>query len=67
MADINVNQDLARKRLKVELSNMLLNVERMELRQMELDSERVIVDENMTATKKRVNEIQEQMKLLGGN
>lgn len=67
MADIIPNQDLARKRLKVELSNMLLNTERMELRLMELDAERGVVEENMVATKKRVTEIQEQMKLLGGN
>jgi hypothetical protein len=67
MADISPNQDLARKRLKVELSNMLLNTERMELRLMELDVERVVVEDNMVATKKRVTEIQEQMKLLGGN
>lgn len=67
MADISSNQDLARKRLKVELSNMLLNVERMELRIMELDAERVVVDDNMIATKKRITDIQEQMKLLGGN
>lgn len=67
MADIIPNQDLARKRLKVELSNMLLNTERMELRIMELDVERAVVEDNMTATKKRVTEIQEQIKLLGGN
>lgn len=67
MADISPNQDLARKRLKVEYSNMLLNVERMELRLMELDAERVVIEDNMTATKKRVNEISEQLKLLGGN
>jgi len=66
MSDIKPNQALNRKRLDVERSTMLLNKDRMDLRLLELEDEKVKISENMIQTDKRIAEIDEQLKLIGG-
>ena len=65
MADKMPNNLLAKKRLAVELGTMNVNLDRMDLRLMELDAEKDSVKENMEATKKRIIEITEQLEKLG--
>lgn len=64
MSDNDPNKGLNDKRLKVESVNMLLNIQRLELRLMEIEVEKVKVQENMDASNKRILEIK---KLLGDN
>jgi hypothetical protein len=66
MSDIKPNLALNRKRLDVERSTMLLNKDRMDLRLLELEDEKIKISENMTQTDKRIQEIDEQLKLIGG-
>ena len=61
MADIKTNVDLNKKRLSVELSAMRLNLERADLRLMELDDEKARINENKESTAKRIVELQEQL------
>ena len=65
MADITPNMALNKKRLSIEMLAMRLNIERMDLRALELEVEKQTVVENVTASNKRILEIQEQLKLLG--
>lgn len=67
MSDIKPNQALNRKRLEVERSTMLLNKDRMDLRLLELEDEKLKISENMIQTDKRIAEIDDQLKLTGGN
>lgn len=57
MSDNDPNKKLNNKRLSVELSTMKLNLERFDLRLMELDEEKVKINENIDATNKRIKEI----------
>ena len=65
MADITPNMTLNKKRLAIEISAMLLNIERLGLRALELEVEKQTVAENVAASNKRIVEIQEQLKILG--
>lgn len=67
MADIIPNKEIHTKRLKVELKTAYLNVERIELKLMELEDEKLAVSNNMLATQKRISELEAQLKELGGN
>lgn len=62
MSDNDPNRRLNIKRLQVESGSMVLNIQRMELRLMELDDEKVKIQENMDASNKRILEIQELIK-----
>jgi predicted nucleic acid-binding Zn-ribbon protein len=62
MADIVPNKKLNDKRLQIEMGTMQLNLQRFELRLMEIDEEKIKLNENIDASTKRIVEIQ---KLLG--
>jgi hypothetical protein len=64
MSDIDPNRHLNQKRLQIELDTMKLNIQRMDLRLMELDEEKKTINENMIATTKHIDELQ---KRLAGN
>lgn len=57
MADIMPNIDINKKRLKVKLIELQTNIERMELRLMELDEEKSKVLDNMEITKKAIKDL----------
>ena len=61
MADITPNAALNRKRLAVEVGSLRLNLERFELREMELAEEQLRLKENKEATLKRIAEIEKQI------
>lgn len=58
MSDIDPNKKLNDKRLAIESSSMKLNLERYELRLMEIEEEKKKITENMEASIKRIAEIQ---------
>jgi hypothetical protein len=64
MSDNNPSKNLNKKRLSVELNSMALNIQRVELRHMELEEEKIKLDENIAASNKRILEIQEQLQLM---
>lgn len=61
MADIMPNVALNRKRLQVEVTSMRLNLERFDLRVMELVEEQQKLTENKEATLKRITELEKQI------
>lgn len=61
MADIMPNIALNRKRLQVEVTSMRLNLERFDLRVMELVEEQQKLTENKEATLKRITELEKQI------
>lgn len=63
MSDIDPNKKLNDKRLQIEMGTLQLNLQRFELRFMEIDVEKIKLQENMDASSKRIAEIQ---KLLTG-
>jgi hypothetical protein len=63
MSDIMPNPDLRRKRLQVRINELKLNIERMELRKLELADELSKIDENVVLTNKAIAESQKE---LGG-
>jgi hypothetical protein len=66
MADIGgTSKILNKKRMTLEQSAMRLNIERMELRSLELEVEKESVAENVKASNKRILELDAQLKLLG--
>jgi hypothetical protein len=62
VSDNDPNQQLNDKRLRVESTSMTLNIQRLELRLMEIEVEKAKVLENMDSSNKRIGEIK---KLLG--
>jgi phage-related tail protein len=50
MGDIMPNQDLNKKRLQVHVTEMKLQLERFDLRKMEIQEELRKIDENIKAT-----------------
>lgn len=50
MADLGPNQDLNRKRLQVHITEMKLQLERFDLRKMEIQEELRKIEENIKAT-----------------
>jgi phage-related tail protein len=50
MADIDPNKDLNRKRLQVHVTEMNLQLERFDLRKMEMQEELRKIEENIKAT-----------------
>lgn len=61
MADIMPNLALNKKRLSVEASAMRLNLERFDLRELELAEEQQKLKENREATLKRITELEKQI------
>lgn len=58
MSDNDPNKKLNLKRLQVELFGIQLNLQRLELRLMEIDEEKVKIAENVASSNKRISEIQ---------
>jgi len=61
MADIITNLELRQVRLKVKIAEMQLNLQRMDLRKMELDDEKRHIDENIIATHKTIQDLQKEL------
>lgn len=64
MSDNDPSKKLNLKRLQVEMFSIQLNLQRLELRLMEIDEEKVKIAENVESSNKRITEIQ---KLLTGD
>jgi len=58
MVDIDPNKKLNDKRLQIEIGTLQLNLQRFELRFMEIDAEKIKLQENIDASNKRIAEIQ---------
>ena len=58
MADLEPNKKLNRKRSEIEVSSLQLNLQRFELRFMEIEVEKVQLKENIDSTNKRIAELQ---------
>jgi hypothetical protein len=59
--DITPNLDLRKKRLVVKVNELKLNLDRMELRKMELADELTKIEENTVATLKAIDELQKEI------
>ena len=57
MSDNDPNKKLNDKRLQIEIGTLQVNLQRFDLRLMEIEEERLKVLENIAATNKRVAEI----------
>jgi hypothetical protein len=58
VSDNDPNKKLNLKRLQIEMFGLQLNLQRLELRVMEIDDEKVKISENVEASNKRIAEIQ---------
>ena len=58
MADIGPNSRLNRKRVQIEVGTLQLNLQRFDLRLMEIEEEKIKVQENIDASNKRIGELQ---------
>lgn len=65
MADIGPNLDLNKKRLSVHVTEMKLQLERLDLRKMEIAEELRKIDENITATNLDISKTQESIEKMG--
>lgn len=64
MADIGPNIVLARRRLEVHRSELKLSLDRMDLRRLEMDDELKKIQENMNATQKAIQAIDDELQKL---
>ena len=58
MADLDPNKRLNRKRVQIEIGTLQLNLQRFDLRLMEIEEEKIKVQENIDASNKRIGELQ---------
>jgi hypothetical protein len=58
MADLDPNKKLNDKRMQIEANSIKLNIERLELRLMEIDAEKIKIAENIESSNKRIAEIE---------
>ena len=65
MTDILPNQDLNKKRLQVHVTEMKLQLERFDLRKMEIAEELRKIDENVKATSLDISNTQESVDKIG--
>ena len=65
MADIGPNLDLNRKRLQVHVTEMKLQLERLDLRKMEIAEELRKIDENIAATNLDISKTQDSIDKIG--
>jgi len=65
MADIDPNKELNKKRLQVHVTEMKLQLERFDLRKMEVAEELRKIDENIAATNLDISKTQESIDKLG--
>lgn len=62
MTDIKPNLTLRKMQLQVRVSELALNLQRMDLRKMEIDHEKIKIDLNIEATNKAINDLQNELK-----
>lgn len=60
MSDIAPNLDLRKKQISIRLSELRLNLDRMDLRKMEIEEERKKILDNEKATQKAIEELQKE-------
>jgi hypothetical protein len=65
MADLDPNKELNKKRLSVHVTEMKLQLERLDLRKMEIGEELRKIDENITATNLDISKTQESIEKMG--
>jgi hypothetical protein len=65
MADITVNKNLSRARLKTHVLEMQLQLQRMDERRISIQDELDKIKENEVAAQKDLAETQHQLELLG--
>jgi len=65
MSDLGPNQDLNKKRLSVHVTEMKLQLERFDLRKMEVADELRKIEENIAAAILDINKTQESIDKLG--
>jgi hypothetical protein len=58
MSDNDPNKKLNDKRLQIEAGSMQLNIQRFELRLMEIETEKLKLQENIDSSTKRIAEIE---------
>lgn len=58
MADIKSNTTLRKMQLQVRVSELNLNLQRMDLRKAELDDEKAKIETNVEATRKALQDLQ---------
>lgn len=61
MADLDHNKELNRKRLQVHVTEMKLQLERFDLRKLEVAEELRKIEENITATNLDISKTQESI------
>jgi hypothetical protein len=61
MADIGPNLEVRKMQLKIRRSELRLNIERMDLRKLELKDEESRINENMKATHKALEELNKEI------
>jgi hypothetical protein len=61
MADIMPNQELNKKRLSIRITEMKLQLERLDLRKLEIADELRKIDENIKATNLDIQNTQDQI------
>ena len=61
MSDIVPNLELRKKQIQIRISELKLNLERMDLRKMEMEDERTRIDENIKATNKNLDELKREV------
>jgi hypothetical protein len=65
MADIDPNKELNKKRLLVHVTEMKLQLERFDLRKMEVAEELRKIEENIAATNLDIKKTQDSIDTLG--
>lgn len=61
MSDIMPNLVLRKAQIEVRISELRLNLQRMDVRKLELDDERTRIDANQEATHKALADLQAQL------
>lgn len=65
MADLGPNQDLQKKRLQVHVTEMKLQLERFDLRKLEIQEELRKIEENIKATNLDITNTQDSIDKFG--
>jgi len=61
MADIKANPALRKMQYQVRISELQLNLQRMDLRKLELEDEKVKIEVNIEATNKSIQDLQKEL------
>jgi hypothetical protein len=61
MADIKPNLELRKRQIQVRILELQLNLQRMDVRKMELDDEKSKIDTNIEATKIALKDLEKEL------